>query len=54
VFHILCSSVLHYVTLFIGPEEGTGRPEHLTILVVFVVGHLVFCIIFVFGLVSAL
>jgi hypothetical protein len=33
VFYILCSSVFNYVTLFVGPEEGTGRPENLTILV---------------------
>jgi hypothetical protein len=52
VFYILCSSVLNYVTLFVSPEEGTSRPENLTILVVRVVGHLVLCIIFVFSLVS--
>jgi hypothetical protein len=33
--------VLNYATLFVGPEEGTGLPENLAILVVRVVGHLV-------------
>jgi hypothetical protein len=31
VLYIFCSSVSNYVTLFVGPEEGTGRPENLTI-----------------------
>jgi hypothetical protein len=36
--------MLNYVTLFVSPEEGTDRPENLTILVVRVVGHLVLCV----------